>query len=119
MCISLEAARIVEKAATWQSTGSVRMSMTFRMNVCSTAFCFRITATDRKLADGCGPARSGWIMKTALQSAGRTHDPARQGEFLKSTCTAPLGVTIAQTADAPGRSRKFLAINRLIPISLP
>lgn len=39
----------------------------------------------------------------------RMHNPPHPGEVLKSLCLEPLGVTVTQTADALGVSRKTLS----------
>jgi addiction module HigA family antidote len=48
-------------------------------------------------------------MKTIIESSGRMHNPAHPGKILKEMYIGPLGVTITQTADALGVSRKHVS----------
>ena len=48
-------------------------------------------------------------MKTTIESSGRMHNPAHPGEILRQMYMGPLGVTITQTADALGVSRKHVS----------
>ena len=58
-------------------------------------------------------------MKTTIESSGRMHNPAHPGEILKEMYMGPLGVTITQTADALGVSRKHVSaiVNGRVPVS--
>lgn len=58
-------------------------------------------------------------MKTTIESSGRMHSPAHPGEILKEMYMGPLGVTITQTADALGVSRKHVSsiVNGRVPVS--
>jgi antitoxin HigA-1 len=58
-------------------------------------------------------------MKTIIKSSGRMHNPAHPGEILKEMYMGPLGVTITQTADALGVSRKHVSaiVNGRVPVS--
>lgn len=58
-------------------------------------------------------------MKTTIESSGRMHKPAHPGEILREMYMAPLGVTITQTADALGVSRKHVSaiVNGRVPVS--
>lgn len=48
-------------------------------------------------------------MKTTVESSARMHKPAHPGEILKEMYMTPLGVTMTQTADALGVSRKHIS----------
>jgi addiction module HigA family antidote len=48
-------------------------------------------------------------MKTIIESSGRMANPAHPGEILKTMYMEPLNVTITQTADALGVSRKHVS----------
>src|ERR1700722_2412395 len=63
--------------------------------------------------------RTRWIMKTIIEGSGRMHNPAHPGEILKEMYMGPLGVTITQTADALGVSRKHVSaiVNGRVPVS--
>ena len=58
-------------------------------------------------------------MKTIIEGSGRMHKPAHPGEILKEMYMGPLGVTITQTADALGVSRKHVSaiVNGRVPVS--
>lgn len=51
-----------------------------------------------------------WTMRTITESNPmRMHNPPHPGETLKSLCLEPLGITVTQTAEALGVSRKTLS----------
>ena len=58
-------------------------------------------------------------MKTTTESSGRMHAPAHPGEILKTMYMEPLNVTITQTADALGVSRKHVSsiVNGRAPVT--
>lgn len=58
-------------------------------------------------------------MKTAIKSSGRMHSPAHPGDILKQMYMEPLGVTVTQTADALGVSRKHVSaiVNGHAPVT--
>jgi addiction module HigA family antidote len=58
-------------------------------------------------------------MKITIESSGRMHSPAHPGEILKTMYMKPLEVTITQTADALGVSRKHISaiVNGRAPVT--
>jgi addiction module HigA family antidote len=58
-------------------------------------------------------------MKITIESSGRMHSPAHPGEILKTMYMEPLEVTITQTADALGVSRKHISaiVNGRAPVT--
>lgn len=58
-------------------------------------------------------------MKTTIESSGRMHNPAHPGEILKAMYMEPLGVTVTQTANALGVSRKHVSaiVNGHAPVT--
>ena len=58
-------------------------------------------------------------MKTTIKSSGRMHSPAHPGEILRAMYMEPLGVTITETADALGVSRKHVSaiVNGHVPVT--
>jgi antitoxin HigA-1 len=58
-------------------------------------------------------------MKTTIEISGRMRNPAHPGAILKEMYMRPLGVTITQTADALGVSRKHVSgiVNGRVPVS--
>ena len=58
-------------------------------------------------------------MKTTIKSSGRLANPARPGEILKEMYMEPLRVTVTQTADALGVSRKHVSaiVNGRAPVT--